>query len=233
MTRTGKIARLSQVTREQLNRRIQDGQSGKRLVAWLNGLPEVLVILKAEFGGRPISEQNLSEWKAGGFQDWLHHQEALAFARTLVEEAGDLEQQSTDGSLADRLSAPVALALGRLCREILADDTIPAKEKLARILPLAAELAQVRRNDHEQELLELKRERWAHELETERNDRASAEKLSPLYGLLMGQALRGIYREEADGKRPVPPELRAFLASAAGMAGANSEPVRPDQTKSN
>ncbi len=34
MTRNGKIARLPSVLREQLNRRIADGEHGKKLVEW-------------------------------------------------------------------------------------------------------------------------------------------------------------------------------------------------------
>jgi hypothetical protein len=61
MTRNGKIARLTRPIRDELNRRLQDGEPGVRLVAWLNGLPETQKILQVDFGGRPISEQNLSE----------------------------------------------------------------------------------------------------------------------------------------------------------------------------
>ena len=66
MTRNGKIARLPCRIRTQLNRRLQDGELGPQLVEWLNALPEAQKILAAEFGGRPINEQNLSEWRLGG-----------------------------------------------------------------------------------------------------------------------------------------------------------------------
>src|SRR6266704_6524752 len=38
MSRFGKIARLPLDTREQLNRRLQDGEIGKDLVGWLNSV---------------------------------------------------------------------------------------------------------------------------------------------------------------------------------------------------
>ena len=50
MSRFGKIARLPLDIREQLNRRLQDGEIGKELVVWLNSVPEVQAVLKAEFG---------------------------------------------------------------------------------------------------------------------------------------------------------------------------------------
>ena len=54
--RNGKIARLPRVVREQLNRRLQNGEQGKTLAAWLNSLPAVVVMLATEFDGKPIRE---------------------------------------------------------------------------------------------------------------------------------------------------------------------------------
>jgi hypothetical protein len=48
MTRNGKIARLPQALRDELNQGLQDGRKGVELVQWLNGLPEVQAILAAE-----------------------------------------------------------------------------------------------------------------------------------------------------------------------------------------
>ena len=73
VTRNGKIARLPRAMREELNRRLRDGEQGNKLVAWLNGLPEVKAVVALEFGGKPIREQNLSEWRKGGYRDWLAH----------------------------------------------------------------------------------------------------------------------------------------------------------------
>src|SRR6266436_6472801 len=41
MSHKGKIARLPLAIREQLNRRLQDGEIGRDLVVWLNSAPEV------------------------------------------------------------------------------------------------------------------------------------------------------------------------------------------------
>jgi len=66
-TRTGKIARLPRKIREQLNRRLENGEPGNRLVEWLNSLPEVQKVLAADFDGEPVSEPNLSRWRQGGY----------------------------------------------------------------------------------------------------------------------------------------------------------------------
>src|SRR5882757_2859219 len=70
MIRHGKVARLPAALREELNRRLEDGHSHRELVAWLNGLPAVQGVLAERFGGRPISEQNMSAWCHGGYAEW-------------------------------------------------------------------------------------------------------------------------------------------------------------------
>ena len=59
----GKIARLPDVVRSELNRRLSMGEGGKALLDWLNSQPEL--------NGKPkISEGNLSNWRLGGFALW-------------------------------------------------------------------------------------------------------------------------------------------------------------------
>ncbi len=80
----GKIARLPRAVRAQLNPRPLDGEEGKQIAGWLNSLPEVNERLAELFEGRPINEQNLSNWRQGGYEDWLAHQEILALAAKLA-----------------------------------------------------------------------------------------------------------------------------------------------------
>ena len=72
----GKIAHLPSALQDQLNQRLEEGEDGKTLLPWLNSLPEVQVILKAEFDGLAISQQNLSEHKRHRFLDWQARQQA-------------------------------------------------------------------------------------------------------------------------------------------------------------
>jgi hypothetical protein len=107
MTRNGKIARLPRELRDQLNRRLDNGEPAVRLVDWLNDLPEARKVLQEDFGGRPISEQNLSEWKTGGHREWVARQEALSQARELAADANELAE-ATDGQLTDHLATVLA-----------------------------------------------------------------------------------------------------------------------------
>ncbi len=89
MKRRGKIARLPQEIRQTLNERLQEGENAASLAEWLNGLPEVQAILKAEFEGTPIREQNISEWRKGGYEEWRQHENALEMAVRLAQRAGE------------------------------------------------------------------------------------------------------------------------------------------------
>lgn len=107
MTRTGKIARLPRNIRDELNRRLDNGEPGVRLVEWLNSLPEVQQVIKDYFDDREITEKNLSDWKANGFLDWKGQQESLAIARELKAKASELTAES-GGNLTESLATIVA-----------------------------------------------------------------------------------------------------------------------------
>jgi hypothetical protein len=89
MTRRGKIARLPQAVREQLNERLAEGEPGNQLVEWLNTLPEVKELLVKEFAGEPVNEMNLTRWKQGGYQDWTVRQEARELVRGFADEGDE------------------------------------------------------------------------------------------------------------------------------------------------
>lgn len=103
-TRTGKIARLPVELREEINRRLLNGEPASKILPWLNGREDVLRVMDEYFGEEPITPQNLSEWRGGGFQDWKNRRERLeklkhlsAYAAQLGEAAGG---NATDGSAA-------------------------------------------------------------------------------------------------------------------------------------
>lgn len=104
--RKGKIARLPESVRAELNRRLRDGECGVRLVDWLNGRAEVRRVLAESFGGRPVNPQNLCEWRQGGYRDWLQAQAAEATLAGLVAQVGRTEPgpDTGVGTLTDRLA---------------------------------------------------------------------------------------------------------------------------------
>ena len=164
MTGKGKIARLPRGIRDQLNRRLDEGEAGNVLVRWLNELPEVKAVIAGQFGGRPINEQNLSEWKARGHREWLARQEALAQARELAADAKEL-CDATDGKLTDHLAtvlaARYAAALGGWDGEV----TEEFRRKLRALRGLCQDIVELRRGDHSGARLTMERTRLERESE--------------------------------------------------------------------
>ena len=159
MTRNGKIARLPLSVRSELNQRLSDGESGKDLVVWLNGLPAVRQVMETQFGGRPVTEQNLSEWKQGGYEDWLRHQEAMEFARTTREQAQELTEESGSTPLTDVCSASVSVLLVKLIRQSeQSPETTPATTQ--ELLGLIREWSAVRKGDHQAARLKMRQADW-------------------------------------------------------------------------
>lgn len=159
MTRTGKIARLPREIREQLNRRIADGEPGQRLVEWLNSLPETRRVLDKDFDGRAINEPNLSDWKQGGHRDWLTRQETLACVGDLAGEAGDLAA-AAKGSLADSLATVLSARYAALLDGWNGEMDEEFRRKLRSLRMLCQDVAELRRGDHFAERLRLDLERF-------------------------------------------------------------------------
>ena len=102
-TRRGKIARLPANVRKEVCQRLHDGQSASQIIPWLHGLPDVLRVLDEHFGEEPISPQNLSDWRKGGYQDWLRARARVDDLKQLSQYAFDLAKAG--GSLTEGAAA--------------------------------------------------------------------------------------------------------------------------------
>jgi hypothetical protein len=83
--RNGKIARLPKETRDMINRMLDDG------------IPYHVIIDELGEAGDGLNTQNLTNWKQGGYQDWVKNQELIEHTRAQTETAIDLLRQ-TDGA---------------------------------------------------------------------------------------------------------------------------------------
>jgi hypothetical protein len=193
VTRNGKIARLPRSVRQELNRRLDDGEQGKQLVAWLNALPEVQAVVTAEFEGKPIREQNLSQWKKGGYRDWQAQQEAVEIAERLEEDAaewaGEGRAPLTD-TLAHWLVARYAVATRHIAET-------GGREGWRMLREMCGDVVELRKGDHSAERLQIERE-WL-KLEKEKPEKQIRENLA---GLLKQQGAngRGLSQEERNGR---------------------------------
>jgi len=214
MTRSGKIARLPRDIREELNRRIQDGEPGAELVTWLDSLPEVNAVLKKQFNSQPINAPNLSEWREGGYRDWLLQQETKEFAANLAEEADELNAAGT-ALPTDKLAVWLTARFMTVVKRLDASSTDDAiRSKL--LGEAATAFVALRRGEHSAERLKLARDRLGLERDPDTHDLEKlARKWAEEHNLEIGpkshtlkvqeqaERLREIFRrgDEIDGRR--------------------------------
>src|SRR6266567_6492573 len=212
LTRNGKIARLPLAIRQELNRRLDEGEQGKKLVAWLNGLPAVQAIVATEFGGKAIREQNLSEWKQRGYRDWLAKQEALEITERLREDA-------TEWTAEGRASLTDTLAFWLVARYALATRRVAetgGREGWRLLREMCGDIVALRKGDHTAERLEIERERL--ELEKEKVEKWTDEKLEELLKQPQTNGERLSTEERARRIREIfgrPPERKSGLTPKA------------------
>jgi hypothetical protein len=231
-TRTGKIARLPRSLREQLNHRLGDGEPGARLVEWLNELPEVRRVLAEDFGGRPINEQNLSEWRQGGYRDWAKQQERRHLVRQLTDAAGELHAEAGGVEVSQHLAAVLTAELAESARELLATITEPA-ERWARLQELLRELARVRREDSRAGRLQIERERRARERAQEECREAWRRQHSLSDRLTQRSFLVHLFGQPDLATQALATECaEALLLEAKDVRSGLSDPTRLDQAKS-
>lgn len=104
--RQGKIARLPHALREEINRRLGDGETGGTVLTWLNAQPEAIKIWEVHFEGAPATPQNLSEWRLGGYRDWQTQRQKVEDLKSLSAYALNLAKSG--GQVADGVAAVVA-----------------------------------------------------------------------------------------------------------------------------
>lgn len=162
MGRPGKIAGMPREIREKLNERMQDGEGPAELAQWLNSLPEVKAVLEEKFDGKPLTEQNLHDWKRSGFADWTRHQDMLQVARLMTESRREIAADVSREEIMESLSILLALELTRQLQR--AGSIINEEERRKVVFSVGRQFAQLRRSDATIERLRLERER----LEAER-----------------------------------------------------------------
>ena len=148
----GKIGRLPQAIQDQVNRRLEQGEKARTLVAWLNVLPEVQAVLAAEFAGKPIREQNLSAWRKNGYQKWLLHHHAWEMTQATTSTP---DQPLTD-QMAGWVTAHYLLAIRKLM-----EASPGGGPDLKTLRALLHDVVAVRRGDHRAARVQMEWERLA------------------------------------------------------------------------
>jgi hypothetical protein len=155
-TRNGKIARLPLDIREQLNARLSDGEPGNRLVEWLNSIPDVIKVMAEQFDGRPINENNISEWRQGGYEEWATLRSFLDETHILSENAGQI---SDTGISSEHLHMVLLAYHAHLLQNFEIMPEAAFKLKVDALKKLTASLMNMRRAELQEARMELQRER--------------------------------------------------------------------------
>jgi hypothetical protein len=159
MTHTGKIGRLPQARHDQLGQRLEDGCTGIEIVDWLNEQPDVRRVLSDHFGGRPITEQNLSDWRQSGHIERLHREEARQAMANLADQADDVQDLVGACRLADEFALVVLAQIHRLSRLLLSDEG-DLETRWKRLREINRELAQLHQQDHAAARLRMAEGQW-------------------------------------------------------------------------
>jgi len=254
-THVGKIGRLPKSIRDELGRRLEDGEQGKELVKWLNAQSGVQRVLKEQFGGRPVTEQNLSEWKQTGHPEWLRHEETRSLVSKLTEQSDDLDEAADGMEISDRFAGVLAVQLIRQAMTRLEEETDPEK-RWQIICEVHRELSQMRRDDHRAVRTGIKRERWSRQMEREEEEeleRLEQENKKHLIDICFSQMQNRLVAEGFGGgeygkkmaelihriKFDLPLEDFRFDAELPGKTHSNgikpnpteSDLIQPNQTK--
>jgi hypothetical protein len=113
--RNGKVAKLPKAIRDQINELLLDG------VSYLD------IIKKIGPPGENLNEDNLANWKGGGYLDWLeerHHVEAIRVKQELLADLFCQQDPSTINQTA------IQLATTNLCELLLDLNPISLRERL-------------------------------------------------------------------------------------------------------
>jgi len=150
MARRGKIARLPDAIREEINSRLHDGQEGKSILIWLNSLPAVQSVLEKSFDGRPINDVNLTYWKQGGYHDWVLRKDSLDFLINLHEEDPPSRNKK---SLSETLLEWVTIQYAASAKTLLSDGLDPERKR-ANLRGLCADVIRLYRTQLSAERLD-------------------------------------------------------------------------------
>jgi hypothetical protein len=193
-THNGKIGRLPSEIREQLNQRLFDGETASSLLPWLNSLPAMQTILASRFAGEPVSEQNLSQWRIGGYVQWQKQQERRAIVAELAAEDRELDAESatSEMKLNHRLSHVLTADFALAARELLATLTDP-RERCQHLQEFLQTLKFQRREDNMTERLKLAMERRARERLAEEAQDAAVRDNAPLVGQLQAREIERLF----------------------------------------
>jgi len=114
--RNGKVARLPKIVRDKINVMIQDGVTYLQIIDRLG--PD----------DQGLTENNLSQWKAGGYMDWLREQQLARVLQTKHELAQAIVAKAGEANAAGQ--ATLQVIAGNVCEFLIETDPAALRESL-------------------------------------------------------------------------------------------------------
>ena len=151
----GKIGRLPKNLRDEVNRRLEDGERASSIAAWLNALPGVQAMLAAEFDGQSINEKNISSWRKYGYRHWSLRREA----EHMSAEIGALPV-AANSPVPDQVTTWASVRYLMTVRELIHDDP-DRKSRLKALRELCRDSVTLRRADYRRDRLHFDQDRLA------------------------------------------------------------------------
>ena len=141
MSRNGKIARMPEFIRTVIGQSLENNSPAEAILKWLNNEPEARKVLDLWFDGEPVTKQNLSQWRLGGFREWRRQQAACDLIRGFVDKSDALDTAvcpKERGRLSERLSLVMMAELIEVAEAMMkeARTTQQRWERLQEVLPL-------------------------------------------------------------------------------------------------
>jgi hypothetical protein len=207
--RCGKIARLPVAIRDQVNRRLENNEPAAAVLPWLNGLAETKQILAEQFNHIPISPQNLSDWRQGGFREWLLRRELVEHAESLTETAFFVQGRNQPQALIDNLALVLTARYAALLNSWDGSVTAEFEAQLRVLRALNHDIVQLQRSLHRaaEQNLQAQREqeeKRALEMENERNRKVLALAVADDYRDLASRYCEREARVRAARRHQVP-----------------------------
>jgi hypothetical protein len=230
-TRNGKIARLPFEIREELNNRLLENVPVKDILVWLNADPTVRKVMDALFDGRHITEQNVSEWRQGGYEEWLTYRSCLGNVGDLSENAARV---ALTGINAEHLLLVLTAAFAELLHKQDATDEIAFNRRLIVLQHLTKTALAMRRSEQRDARLQLDRERL--EILRQRNPDKSPSSSPPSSETSKSQrSTLGSHQSDSESRHSLPPAPHPYHAKAPEIRrprGSSGDPTPADYHES-
>ena len=149
--------------RDELNWRLNDGDEGKELVAWLNAKPEVIDVVTRLFDGKPISEQNLSLWRTHGYLRWHAYHVVMRETCELAQNSGVVKATGID---CEKMLGALKANYASMIQSWMVTPTGQMTYRMEVIKNLTGGVLAISRDEIQRERLELLRQKQADKSES-------------------------------------------------------------------